>query len=204
MTQLFSRDADKRVRLALVVGALLVILATVTGYAASRSDATWRVGSAADQPIPFSHAVHAGSLGLECRFCHTQASHGAAAGMPSGETCLGCHKRVWPVDAQLVPLRAAIAAGAATQWASVHRLPDHVRFHHGAHVSAGIGCAACHGAVETMPRTVKTQTLGMAWCLDCHRAPQARGARPNNLGVQVLMHGGVQIDALTNCTVCHR
>lgn len=204
MAQLFSSRADRRLRLAAVVAALLAALAGATAYAVARSEATWRIGGAATQPIPFSHAVHAGGLRLDCRFCHAGATQAAGAAMPASEVCLGCHARVWAVSAQFAPLQDAIATGGAAQWASVHRLPDHVRFHHGAHAASGVACAACHGAVETMPRTVKTEALNMGWCLDCHRDPQARGVRPVGIGLQIDQHEGAEIHALTRCTVCHR
>jgi hypothetical protein len=170
----------------------------------ARSGATWAVGRPAPQPIPFSHAVHAGGLGLDCLFCHAGATRQADAGMPAGELCLGCHRRVWNVSAQFTPLEDALAAGRATIWSSVHRLPDHVRFHHGAHAAAGLPCAVCHGDVAAMPRTVKAETLSMGWCLDCHRDPVARDARPVGVGAQPYHHAGLDIPPLTRCTVCHR
>ena len=115
------------------------------------------------------------------------------------QLCLGCHQQVWNVSAQFAPVRAALQGGGSTTWSSVHRLPEHVRFHHGAHAAAGVGCATCHGPVETMPRTVKAETLSMGWCLDCHRAPAARG-----LPARSITHAGLEIPALTACTTCHR
>lgn len=204
MAALFSWRADRRLRLTVLVAGLLAAVAAAMAYALARADASWQVGRAATQPIPFSHAVHAGDLRLDCQFCHAQATQVAQAGMPAGEVCLGCHVRVWPVSAQFGPLSEAIASGRATPWSSVHRLPDHVRFDHGAHAAAGVTCATCHGAVETMPRTVKTATLSMGWCLDCHRDPRARGARQVGLGLKDREFAGAEIEALTRCSVCHR
>ncbi|MCW8084768.1 cytochrome c3 family protein [Sabulicella glaciei] len=204
MAPIFTPRADARLRLVLVVAALLAVLALALGYAWARSGSTWAVGKPAEQPIPFSHAIHAGQLGLDCGFCHSDAARGAGAGMPAGELCLGCHQRVWNVTAQFAPIQAAVDAGLATQWASVHRLPDHVRFHHAAHLAAGVTCATCHGAVETMPRTVRAETLSMGWCLDCHRDPQTRGLTPVGLGAQPYVHAGIEVPPLTRCTVCHK
>jgi hypothetical protein len=195
MPQIFSRRADRRLRGGATIAALLLALGTVAGFAFVRSDRAWGVGQPAPQPIPFSHAVHAGGLGLDCRFCHARVETGAAAGMPAAETCLGCHRQGWNVTAQLAPLEAALALGTPVAWASVHRLPEHVRFHHAAHLGAGLTCATCHGAVETMPRTVRTETLSMGWCLDCHRAqPVATPVR----------HAGIAVGPLTGCSTCHR
>ncbi len=110
----------------------------VAGFAYARSGAAWAVGRPAPQPIPFSHAVHAGGLGLDCRFCHAGVERTAAAGMPTAQTCPGCHARVWNVTPQFAALTTALALGTPVEWASVHRLPDHVRFHHGAHLRSGV------------------------------------------------------------------
>ncbi|WP_270933719.1 cytochrome c3 family protein [Falsiroseomonas oryzae] len=187
-------------RIALGLAAIGLGVAGAAGFAFVRSDRAWGVGIAAPQPIPFSHAVHAGGIGLDCRFCHAQVEHAAAAGMPTAETCLGCHNRVWNVTAQFAPLQTALALDGAVVWRSVHRLPDHVRFHHAAHVAAGLDCTTCHGDVRTMPRTVKAETLSMGWCLDCHRQPPVAARRPD----ESFLHAGIEVSPLTRCSTCHR
>jgi hypothetical protein len=208
LAQLFSEAADRRLRIVLVLLACAVVIGAAAAFAWVRSDRAWGVGEPAPQPIPFSHAIHAGGLDLDCRYCHAGAERAASAGMPTAETCLGCHRRVWQISAQFAPLESAMSLGTPVAWASVHRLPDHVRFHHGAHAAAGIGCGACHGAVETMPRTVKAETLSMGWCLDCHRDPASRAVQPAEArrvgSVAEVEHFGVRIPALTRCSVCHR
>ncbi|MBP0444436.1 cytochrome c3 family protein [Roseomonas sp. SSH11] len=223
MAQIFTPRADARLRLALIVGAGLVILIGASAFAWVRSGTAWAVGEPAPQPIPFSHAVHAGGLGLDCRFCHAGVERMAGAGMPSAETCLGCHDRVWNVTAQFAPLRAALARGAPVQWSSVSRLPDHARFDHSAHTQAGVACSTCHGEVQEMPRTVKAETLNMGFCLDCHRDPApnqrpaaavmardyvptdgTRDLRPYGLQVQRYEHFGVEVSPMTRCSTCHQ
>jgi hypothetical protein len=223
MPQLFSARADARLRVALAFGAGALVMAAAAAFAYVRSDRAWRVGVAAPQPIPFSHAIHAGGIGLDCRFCHAGVERQAAAGMPTAETCLGCHRQVWNVAAQFAPLETALALQVPVPWASVHRLPEHVRFHHGAHTAAGVACESCHGQVWTMPRTVKTETLAMAFCLDCHRDPAPRlrpaeavfsrdwqpdyasdAAPAPGLATPRLQHFGVEIPPLTRCSTCHR
>lgn len=221
MPQIFSPRSDRRLRLALAIGAAALPLLLALGFAYVRSDAAWAVGVPAAQPIPFSHAVHAGSLGLDCRFCHAGVERAAAAGMPTAETCLGCHARVWTVAPQFAPLATALAQDTAVAWASVHRLPDHVRFHHAAHVQSGVACQTCHGPVWEMPRTVKAETLSMGWCLDCHREPAPRQRpvervfdrepaagpppeRPFGLAAQPVLHQGIEVSPLTRCSTCHR
>jgi len=202
--QIFSPRSDRRLRLALLLGPAILALGLALAFAQARSGAAWAVGRPAAQPIPFSHAVHAGGLGLDCRFCHAGVERQAAAGMPTAETCLGCHARVWQVTPQFAPLAAALARGTAVEWASVHRLPDHVRFHHGAHVNAGVTCQACHGAVPEMTRTVKAETLSMGWCLDCHRGQGRAPERPFGATAGTIRHQGIEISPLTRCSTCHR
>jgi hypothetical protein len=202
MTQPFSPSADRRLRLGLWLGAAGAVVLLVAAFAFVRSDRAWGVGEAAPQPIPFSHAIHAGGLGLDCRYCHAGVERGAAAGMPTAETCLGCHNDVWSVSAQFAPLETARALGTPVVWASVHRLPDHVRFHHAAHLAAEIGCGTCHGEVQAMPRTVKAHSLSMGWCLDCHRDSTRQVA--DAPAPQSVPHLGIEISPLTRCSTCHR
>jgi hypothetical protein len=211
MAQIFTTQADARLRLALIVGAALVLLIGAAAFAYVRSGNAWAIGRPAAQPIPFSHAVHAGGLGLDCRFCHAGVERRADAGMPSAETCLGCHERVWNVTAQFAPLRAAIAGGAAVEWSSVSRLPDHARFDHAAHTQAGVACESCHGKVQDMPRTARAETLSMGFCLDCHRNPAAGtqpaagpAVRPHGLQSLRYEHYGVEVSPMTRCSTCHR
>ncbi|GGG22263.1 hypothetical protein GCM10010964_08030 [Caldovatus sediminis] len=124
----------------------------------------------------------------------------------------------------LAPLHDSLALGTPILWRSVHRLPEHARFHHAVHIQAGMACETCHGPVWTMPRTEKVRTLSMGWCLGCHRNPEAQrhpaaaafdrdrhgggadpdGCRPGGAGAPRLRHSGVEIPPLTRCSVCHR
>ncbi|WP_439599235.1 cytochrome c3 family protein [Falsiroseomonas sp.] len=201
MSQLFSPRADRLLRTFGIIGAAALVLAATVAFALSRSAGTWGLGTPAAQPIPFSHAIHAGQIGLDCRYCHAGVERTAQAGMPTAETCLGCHSQVWNVSAQFAPLETALSLGRPVTWSSVHRLPEHVRFQHAAHIGAGVTCAQCHGPVETMARTVKTETQSMAWCLDCHRdsTPQAPA-----LVAATHAQFGVAVPPLANCSTCHR
>lgn len=131
------------------------------------------------QPVPFSHAIHAGELALDCRFCHWAVERGPHAGMPDMETCAGCH---WPVATRPIPERLS--------WVRVARLPGFAYFNHSVHIAADVACATCHGEVAAMTRTrAPDQPWTMLFCLECHRARQEPA------------HG---TGRLTNCYACHR
>lgn len=214
MPQLFSPRADLAFRLAIVLAAGAIVGGAALAWFLARSDQAWGVGRPAAQPIPFDHALHAGTLGTDCRYCHATVEREAAAGMPTAELCLGCHDRIWTGAAALAPLRDSLALGTPIVWSSVHRLPEHARFHHAAHVTKGVACETCHGAVWAMTRTVRVEPLSMGWCLDCHRDPGpelrrreavfdrnwSAGDGPPDLA----RHHGIQLERLTDCTTCHR
>lgn len=219
MAQLFRPRANWIFRLVLAGGVLGTLAVAAGALAYVRTGAYWDVGKAAPQPIPFQHSIHAGGLGLDCRFCHSSVERSAEAGMPSAHTCLTCHAQVWSGASVLEPLRTSVALGVPIRWSSVHALPSYAYFNHGAHTQAGVSCASCHGRVETMERTVKAETLSMGWCLDCHRraarepspAP-AIGLPPASdsmLGVapdawpRKALHTAAQ-SRLTDCSTCHR
>jgi hypothetical protein len=135
------------------------------------------VGYAPEQPIPYSHKLHAGELGIDCVYCHNTVEQGAAAAVPPVETCMNCHKAVKTDSEVLAPVRAAYETGEAIAWKRVHLLPDYAYFDHSVHVAATIGCVTCHGRVDQMKTVKQEKSLSMGWCLDCHRDP-AQNMRP--------------------------
>jgi len=70
------------------------------------------------------------------------------------------------------PVRASYRDDKSISWTRVNALPDFVYFDHSIHVSKGVGCTTCHGAVAEMPLTWRAPDAHMSWCLDCHRAPE--------------------------------
>lgn len=130
------------------------------------------VGYQPNQPVPFSHALHAGGLGLDCRYCHNTVEHAAKAAVPPTATCMNCHTQVRKDSPRLEPLRQSWESGRPIPWIRVHQLPDYAYFDHSAHLAAGVGCASCHGRVDHMDVVRMDQPLSMRWCLDCHRDPQ--------------------------------
>jgi len=213
---LFSAQATTLFRVSLVCAVLLVGGSGFLVAAYYRSDYWTVIGFAPDQPVLFSHRHHAGELRIDCRYCHTAVETSAFAGLPSTQTCLSCHSQIFTDTAMLGPVVRSAAQNVPLQWNRVTRLPDHVYFDHGIHVSKGVGCVSCHGEVGAMALTAKAEPLTMRWCLDCHRDPGPRLRPPaelfsattlpaTSLGQQqeLLRHYEVRRENLTNCSTCH-
>lgn len=131
-------------------------------------------GYAPDQPVKFSHAVHAGQNGTDCLYCHSYATYSKSAGFPAENVCMNCHLLV----------RNGTRSGAfeiakivknyeelkPVEWVKVYNLPDHVFFSHAQHTGAGgLNCRECHGVVEKTDRIKIANELTMGWCINCHR-----------------------------------
>ena len=128
------------------------------------------------QPIQFSHQVHVEQAGLDCAFCHRTANNGVTAGLPDVQQCMFCHVVVQgnvAGRAEIERLQELWSNGQTIDWARVHRLPDHSRFPHDAHLQAGVPCATCHGAVEQMGLANQVRSLNMADCVGCHQETSA-------------------------------
>lgn len=129
------------------------------------------VGYRPIQPIEYSHKLHAGDLGMDCRYCHSEVEKGRHANIPAIQTCMNCHSQVGLDNPKLAPLRESWNTNTPIEWVRVHKLPDYAYFDHSAHLRAGIGCIECHGNVREMDRVMQVKPLSMGWCLDCHRNP---------------------------------
>ncbi len=129
------------------------------------------VGYQPEQPVPFSHKLHAGELELDCRYCHAQVEIAAVASVPPTQVCMNCHSLVARDSVQLAPIRDSLANGQPMEWVRVHKVPEYAYFNHGVHVRAGVGCSSCHGDVRSMEVVTQQEPLSMSWCLDCHRDP---------------------------------
>lgn len=47
-----------------------------------------------DKPIEFSHELHAGKHGIDCKYCHNSAIDGKKNGISVVNVCTKCHKQV--------------------------------------------------------------------------------------------------------------
>lgn len=172
-----------------------------------------------DQPIRFSHRLHAGELGVSCQYCHYAAGRSRYAGLPPTGICMNCHRFVaapWGAQVaenkraeeekraprqlksdQIIKIYRSAAFPDSSQprfpieWVKVHNLPDFVWFDHRPHVSVGLTCQKCHGPVETMERVRQVADLNMGWCVNCHRDSNRSGVL------------GKPVHAPTDCATCH-
>jgi hypothetical protein len=123
-----------------------------------------------DQPVAFSHKLHAGDLQMDCKYCHVGADKGRHANIPPTELCLNCHSQVKTNSPEIKKIQKAIDSGENIHWTKVNHYPDHAYFNHAQHVNvAGLQCQSCHGPVEEMEVYYQSKTLGMGMCISCHR-----------------------------------
>ena len=134
-----------------------------------------------DQPIAFSHKVHAGQNKIDCEYCHYTANRSLHAGIPTMGTCMNCHNVVkegkTTGKVEIAKIYAAIENNKPVEWVKVHNLPDHVYFNHAQHVNVGqLECEDCHGEVEKMDEIIQVEDLSMGWCVECHRTTEVQFA----------------------------
>ncbi len=127
-----------------------------------------------DQPIKFSHKVHAGDNGIECMYCHTTVEQGKSAGIPADNLCMNCHVIIREGTNsgkfEIAKVVEANETGNPIEWTRIHNLPDHVFFSHAVHVGSGkLDCTQCHGPVNEMDVMRQYSDLSMGWCINCHR-----------------------------------
>ncbi|MBY0471688.1 cytochrome c family protein [bacterium] len=158
-------------------------------------------GYAPDQPIPFSHKLHAGANKIDCKYCHAAVETSRHATIPSMNVCMNCHSVVKLDSPHIQNLRKHFQEGKPVEWVRVHELPDYVYFPHNRHVAKGLACESCHGEVKSMDKISQFAKLNMGWCLKCHEGvttPKAVLARVRI--EQKNPHGPI---GPLHCTACH-
>ncbi|MDP4114763.1 MAG: cytochrome c3 family protein [Bacteroidota bacterium] len=151
------------------------------------------VGYTPDQPINFSHKLHAGTMKIDCQYCHIGVEKSRHALVPATETCMNCHKIARKDKPEIKKLTAYYEANKPIHWKRIHKVPDFAYFNHSAHVNKGIDCISCHGDVRNMDKIGQMNSFTMAACLDCHRT--AHDKLPDN---KIIKNGP------DNCYACHR
>lgn len=218
MAQVFHRSANVLARASIIGGGLGAVVIVLIASALYRSPVVTEVNINKEQPVPFSHQRHVGGNGIDCRYCHTTVEKSGVANIPPTETCMTCHSQILADAPMLKPVHDSWKSGKPIEWTRVYDLPDFVYFDHSIHVAKGIGCTTCHGPIQDMPLTRKANTLHMSWCLECHRAPQ-KFIRPKDKvfdvewqaphdqlekGAALVEEYNVNVQQLTNCSICHR
>jgi mono/diheme cytochrome c family protein len=172
---------------------LIAYIRSLGGAAAERPAPVVSVPGAPEQPILFSHLVHATRYQIPCQYCHSDARRSPAAGLPSVARCLGCHTVIGAQDnPEIAKIHEYARRGEPIPWVRVFKVPEFTYFPHKPHVRADVPCQTCHGPVERM-RVVGARTgpriandllhvlglrpdpplLSMGWCLECHREQNA-------------------------------
>ncbi|PWJ43111.1 c-type cytochrome [Sediminitomix flava] len=127
-------------------------------------------GYAPEQPIAFSHKLHAGYYEIDCKYCHTGVEKSKNANIPSANICMNCHSQVRTESEEIQKIYAAIENNQPIQWVRIHNLPDLAYFNHQQHVKVGgVECETCHGDIKEMEIVQQHSLLTMGWCIDCHR-----------------------------------
>ncbi len=183
-------DYTLKIRLPLVVFAASASF--IATYYLSRAERDG-VGYAPQQPVPFSHRLHAGTMGIDCHYCHTGVETSRHAGIPPVSTCMNCHTVARKDRPAILELRRYYEENTSVRWKRVHKVPDYAYFNHSVHVNRGIECLTCHGNVESMGVLSQVSQFTMGACLDCHR--NAPTILPD---VPEIRKGP------DNCNTCHR
>lgn len=151
-----------------------------------------------EQPIFYSHKVHAGTNQISCMYCHGGTQDGKQANIPSVNICMNCHmaineykgEKLYNGNGEEVDGTAEIqklykyanyevgkpwdeTKAKPIEWTRIHNLPDHVYFNHSQHVMVGkVACQTCHGEIQKMDEVKQFTDLSMGWCVNCHRTTQ--------------------------------
>ncbi len=123
-----------------------------------------------EQPIAFSHKLHAGQYQINCNYCHTGVYKAKSANIPSVNICMNCHNTIKTESPEIQKLYSAVENNKPIEWVRIHNLPDLAYFNHSQHVNVGgVECQTCHGQIQEMEVVYQHAELTMGWCINCHR-----------------------------------
>lgn len=167
-----------------IVAAIIATILVFSVFANNAIALGRQQGYQPEQPIKFSHKLHAGTNKIECQYCHTSADKSKHSNIPSMSTCMNCHKVINKGPKYGTSEIAKIYKAAdfnidtktygnnpkPVEWIRIHNLPDHVYFNHSQHVTVGkVACQTCHGPIQEMEEVYQYAPLSMGWCINCHR-----------------------------------
>ena len=151
------------------------------------------IGYEPEQPIEYSHKLHAGEMKIDCQYCHTGVTKGRHALVPSANICMNCHSVAKKKQPEIIKLAKYYEDKTPIPWKRVHQVPDYAYFNHSVHVNTGIECETCHGNIADLEVVKQMRGWTMTACLDCHRNPEEQ------LPYLEKVNKGP-----TNCAACHR
>ncbi len=228
--QAIGRTIQSNKTIFALMGIVVLCLFAKSGWDAAFGIGVYE-GYEPEQPIKFSHELHAGTNGIDCNYCHNSASYSKSAGIPSANLCMNCHTYIQEGPQygkeEISKIYAALDFDPVTKtygpnqkpikWVKVHNLPDHAYFNHSQHVTVGkIACQTCHGPVETYTVGKQYAPLTMGWCINCHRETKVQmdgngyydeihERLPESLKKQYLEDGTITVSELggIECAKCH-
>lgn len=180
-----------------------------------------------EQPIYYSHKVHAGVNQVNCLYCHGGAMEGKHANIPSVNVCMNCHmaineyngEKMFREDGTEVNGTAEIqklydfagwdpaankytGKGKPIEWIKIHNLPDHVYFNHSQHTKAGgVACQTCHGEIQNMGEVYQFSNLSMGWCINCHRETNVKFQENGFYSMYEKFHNDIKNGKMDSVTV---
>jgi hypothetical protein len=187
-------DYNLKVRLPIIV--FTAVLAFTITYYASYAERNG-IGYSPEQPIKYSHKLHAGDMQIDCKYCHIGVEKSRVASVPSADICMNCHTVARADRPEIVKLVKYYNEGKPIEWKRIHRVPDFAYFNHSVHVNKGIDCVNCHGDVKQMVQIAQVNSFTMGACLTCHREPEKKISNYNE--IKDNLKKGPE-----NCAACHR
>lgn len=198
--QIMRPDAVPFYRNKIYIALFALVFFVIGGYFVGKGAVNLgrQEGYQPEQPIYYSHKVHAGINQISCLYCHTSAQESKHASIPSISQCMNCHKvinsyekgpQLYDEEGNEIDGTAEIqklyryagfqpgpgatwdpAKAKPIEWIKIHNLPDHVYFNHAQHVTVGkVACQTCHGNIQEMDEVYQSSSLSMGWCINCHR-----------------------------------
>jgi len=230
LMQALSKTVNANKTVFALLGIVCLALFAKAGWDAALNVGIYE-GYQPEQPIKFSHELHAGTNGIDCNYCHNSARYSKSAGIPSPNLCMNCHTYIQEGPQygkeEIAKIYKALDFDPVTKsygpnqtpikWIKVHNLPDHVYFNHSQHVTVGkIECQKCHGPVETYTVGKQHAPLTMGWCINCHRETKVQmkdngyydeihARLPEDLKKEYLEDGTITVSELggIECGKCH-
>lgn len=183
-------DYALKIRLPLTV--FVIAASFIITFYVSRAERDG-VGYSPEQPIKYSHKLHAGQMNIDCKYCHIGVEKERHALIPSVNICMNCHTLARKDRPEIIKLKKYFDEGQPIPWKRIHRIPEYAYFNHSVHVNKGIDCISCHGDIKQMEVVTQVKAWTMTACLDCHRQPQKYVSYVQNIK-----------KGPENCWACHR